>query len=179
MSAKLLEVFVHQAGKRSEVVSTEAEMTLRALLSQHGVEIDCAGDIFVFVGECDDALKAPEGVENGADTHVPADIDRTLDELDLEKHRHIHCYACPEVDTTILFSDKVLNRKFSPATTIEVATGWARMNLRLDQAAASEFVLQLSGTTDQPRPSQHLGELVKDGECTLSFELVKEMTPQG
>ena len=53
------------------------------------------------------------------------------------------------------------------------------MNLRLDPAAASEFVLQLSGTTDQPRPSQHLGELVEGGECTLSFELVKEMTPQG
>ena len=117
--------------------------------------------------------------ENGADTHVPADLDRTVDDLDLDKHRHIHCHCCPEVETTVHFSGKELNRKFSPATTIEVATRWSRMNLRLDAAAASEFVLQLSGTMEQPRPSQHLGELVQGGECTLSFELVKEMTPQG
>ena len=179
MPANELEVFVHLPGKRPQVVTTEPEVTLRALLSEHGVEIDGAGGILVFVGECDDALKAPEGVENGADAHVPADVDRTLDDLDLEKRRHIHCHRCPEVDTTVLFSDKVLNRKFSPATTIEVATRWSRMNLRLDPAAASEFVLRLSGTTDQPRPSQHLGELVQGDECSLSFELVKEMTPQG
>ena len=53
------------------------------------------------------------------------------------------------------------------------------MNLRLDAAAASEFVLRLSGTQDQLRPSRRLGELVQGGECKLSFELVKEMTPQG
>ena len=123
--------------------------------------------------------RRPEGVENGADAHVPANLDCTLDDLDLEKHRHIHCHCCPEVDTTVNFTGKELNHKFSPAATIEVATRWSIMNLRLDPEAALDFVLQLSGTTDQPRPSQHLGELVNDGECDLSFELVKEMTPQG
>ena len=179
MSANKLELFLHLPGKRPQVVHAEPAETLRALLSRLEVENDDAHDILVFVGECDEALTAPEGVENGADSHVPADLDRTLDQLDLDKHHHIHCHCCPEVDTTVNFSDKELNRKFSPAATIEVATRWSIRNLRLDPAAASDFVLQLSGTADQPRPSQHLGELVKDGKCELSFELVKEMTPQG
>ena len=179
MSASNLELFVHQSGHRPAVVNAESTETLRGLLRRLDVKPEGVDRPFVFVGECADAIKVSEGAENGADAHVPADLDLTLDELDLERHRHIHCHACADVDTTILFSGKVLNRKFSPATTIEVATQWARMNLRLDPAAASEFVLRLSGTTDQPRPSQHLGELVPGDECTLSFELVKEMTPQG
>ena len=179
MSASKLELFLHRPGHRPTVVDAESTETLRALLERLDVKPEGADHPFVFVGECDDAIKASEGAENGAGAHVSADLDLTLDDLDLEKHRHIHCHRCPEVDTTILFSGKALNRKFSPATTVEVATRWCRMNLRLDRAAASEFVLQLSGTTDQPRPSQHLGELVQGRECTLSFELVKEITPQG
>ena len=179
MSASELEIFLHLPGKRPQVVTSEPDATLCALLSGLDIGNDGERDILVFVGECDDALEAPDGGGNGADAHAPADLDRTLDDLDLEKHRHIHCHCCPEVDATVHFSRKELNRKFSPATTIEVATRWSRMNLRLDAAATSEFVLQLSGTTEQPRPSQHLGELVQGGECTLSFELVKEVTPQG
>lgn len=179
MSENKLEVFLHLSGKRPQAVTADREATLRTLLSQHGVQMHGTGDILVFVGECNDAIKAPDGDGNGADAHLPADLDRTLDELDVDKHRHIHCHFCPEIVTTVNFAGKVLNRKFSPAATVEVATQWSRMNLRLDAASASEFVLQLSGTTEQPRPGQHLGELVQDGECTLSFELVKEMTPQG
>ena len=173
MSAIELEVFLHLPGKRPKVVPAESTETVRAFLSRLDVGNDGAHDILVFVGECDHAFT------EGEDSHQPADLDLTLAELELDKHHHLHCSRCPEIDTVIHFSGKELNRKFSPATTVEVATQWARMNLRLDEAAASEFVLQLSGTQDQPRPGQHLGELVEGGECKLSFEFVKEMTPQG
>ena len=173
MSANELEVFVHLPGKRPRVVPAEPTETLRNLLSRLEVGNEGAHDILVFVGECDHALT------KGEDSHQPADLDLSLADLELDKHHHLHCSRCPEIDTFIHFSGKELNRKFSPATTVEVATRWARMNLRLDAAAASEFVLQLSGTEDKPRSSQHLGELVQGGECKLSFELVKEMTPQG
>ena len=177
MPANELEIFLHLPGKGPQVILSKPEEALGTLLSRFGIEN--YGEVFVFVGECEDALKAPESVENGADAHTPANFDRTLDELEMEKHRHIHCHNCPEINTTVHFSGKTLNRKFSSAATIEVATKWARMNLRLDQAAASEFVLRVSGTENQPRQSQHLGELVKGGECSVSFELVKELTPQG
>ena len=165
--------FFTSPGKRPTVVPAESTETLRALLSRLDVGNDDAHDILVFVGECDHALT------EGEDSHKPADLDLTLADLELDKHQHLHCSRCPEIDTLIHFSGKELNRKFSPATTVEAATRWARDNLRLDAAAASEFVLQLSDTKEQPRPSQHLGELVQGGECKLSFELVKEMTPQG
>ena len=54
-----------------------------------------------------------------------------------------------------------------------------RRKFHLDPAAAAEFVLQICGKTDQPRSDKHLGELVKPGTCSLCFEIVKEVTPQG
>jgi hypothetical protein len=57
-------------------------------------------------------------------------------------------------------------------------TGWARKALGLDDASAAEYVLRLCGTTDQPRPDKHLGELV-GSTCSLCFDFVKEVTPQG
>ena len=173
MSANKLEIFLHVPGKRPTVVAAEPTETLRALLSRVDIGKDAAHDILVFVGECDHALT------EGEDSHKPADLDLTLADLEVDKLQHVHCSRCPEIDTFIHFSGKELNRKFSPATTVEAATRWARNNLRLDGAAASEFVLQLSGAQEMPRSSQHLGELVQGGECKLSFELVKEMTPQG
>lgn len=173
MSGKELEVFVHLPGERPTVVPADPSETLRTLLSRLEVGNDGADDILVFVGECDHALT------EGEDSHQPADLDLTLADLELDKLHHLHCSHCPEIDTLIHFSGKELNRKFSPATTVEVATRWARMNLRLDGAAGSEFVLRLSDAAEQLRPSEHLGELVQGGECKLSFELVKEMTPQG
>ena len=179
MSVAEIELFLHLAGKRPSVVHGESTETLRVLLERVDEKTEGVDYPFIFVGECDDAITVSDGVENIADSHIPADLDLTLDDLGLEKHRHIHCHCCREINTIVHFTEKELSRKFSPATTVEVATRWCRMNLCLDSAAASEFVLQLSGTTEQPRPSQHLGELVKEGECLLSFELVKEMTPQG
>ncbi len=173
MSANELEVFLHLPGKRPTVVPAQPTETLRAFLSRLDVGYDAVDDILVFVGECEHALT------EGEDSHKPADLDLTLADLELDTHHHLHCSRCPEIETLVHFSGKELNRKFSPATTVDVATRWARMNLRLDGAAGSEFVLELSDTKEQPRPSQHLGELVQDGECKLSFELVKEMTPQG
>ena len=168
-----LEFFLHLPGRRPTVVSAEPTETLRTLLSRIGVGNDDAHDILVFVGECDHELTESE------DSHKPADLDLTLADLELDKLQHVHCSRCPQVDTFIHFSGKELHGKFSPGTTVEAATKWARDNLHLDGASASEFVLQLAGAQDRPRPSQHLGELVQDGKCELSFGLVKEMTPQG
>lgn len=173
MTANKLEVFLHLPGERPTVVPAEPTEILRAFLSRVDVGNDGAHDILVFVGECDHALT------EGEDSHQPADLDLTLADLGLDTHHHLHCSHCPEIDALIHFSGKELNRKFSPATTVEVATRWARMNLRLDGAAGAEFVLRLSDAEEQLRPSQHLGELVQGGECKLTLELVKEMTPQG
>jgi hypothetical protein len=43
----------------------------------------------------------------------------------------------------------------------------------------NDYVLQIAGGTEQPRPDKHLGELVSGTTCALAFDLVKEVTPQG
>jgi hypothetical protein len=61
-----------------------------------------------------------------------------------------------------------------------VVTAWARKKLPdIDVAAAAEFVLQICGTQTQPRSTDHLGELVPAATCSICFDLVKEVTPQG
>ena len=117
-------------------------------------------DILVFVGECEDALHAPADVEDGADEHDPVDANLTLERLALHRHRHVHCHRCRRVGVDVNFGGRTRRRKFSPATTVSVVTRWARKALRLDDAAAAEYVLRLCGTNDQPRPDKHLGELV-------------------
>ena len=68
--------------------------------------------------------------------------------------------------------------KFSPATTVGVVTRWARRKLRIDDAAAADYILRVCRTDEQPRSDKYLGELVS-ATCSLCFDLVKEVTPQG
>ena len=79
----------------------------------------------------------------------------------------------------IAFNGKTKRHKFSPSSTVATATQWARKKFRLDPAAAADYVLEICGKTEKPRPDKHLGELVKAGTCSLCFDLVKEITPQG
>ena len=58
-------------------------------------------------------------------------------------------------------------------------TEWARHKFKLDPASAKEYVLQICGTTTQPRSDEHLGKLVAAPVCSLCFDLVKEVSPQG
>jgi hypothetical protein len=76
------------------------------------------------------------------------------------------------------FGTQTKHRRFAPSATIGVVTRWARKKLRLDPAAAAEYVLQLCKTNERPRPDKTLGELVAT-TCGLCFDLVKEVTPQG
>jgi hypothetical protein len=77
------------------------------------------------------------------------------------------------------FSKDTKRHKFSPNTTVGVATDWARRKFHLDPAVAAEYVLQLCGATVQPRSDEHLGDLVHGDGCSLCFDLVKELTPKG
>ena len=180
MSTDKLEAFLHLPGKCPQIVKAEHEVTLRSILSEQGVEIGGASDLFIFLGECEDASAAAEDVRNDTGPLVPTDVDRTLQDLDLEQHRHVHCSRCQAIDVTVNFSNKARNRRFLPTATVGAATRWSRRSFRLDDAAASEFVLRISETMEHPRPSEHLGDLLPDDDaCSLSFELIKEMTPQG
>src|ERR1700692_3888319 len=136
MSNEEIEHFIHVQGAKPKVFTAPRSDTLRAVLIR--AEIIKEGDkLFVFVGECEEALKEPDGVEDGADEHAPVDIDLTLEILEIHRHRHVHLHRCRHVAVEVNFGGDTKRRKFSPATTIDVVTRWARRKFPLEAAAAA------------------------------------------
>lgn len=177
MSTHDLEFFLHQQGAKAKVITASDGESLLEALVRSGVPMDASAH--VFVGECTEALTEPDDVEDGADKQGPVDVSLTLKALDIGKHRHVHAHSCRHILVEVNFGGNTKRRSFSPATTVEVVTAWARKKFRLDAAAASEYVLQLCNSTEQPRSDKHLGELVESTKCFICFDLVKEVTPQG
>ena len=77
------------------------------------------------------------------------------------------------------YNNKTKRHRFSPATTIAVVTKWSLKKFELTDSAAADYVLRICGGSAQPRPNEHLGELVKAPDCRICFDIVKEVTPQG
>jgi hypothetical protein len=171
-----IEHFHHRRGVKPSVVTAGPADTLREVLIRLG---PLEEGIFVFVGECDYALKEPADVEDGADEHEPVDIDLTLAVLEIVRHRHVHVHKCRHIGVEVNFNGKTKRHKFAPNTTVGVATDWARKKFHLDPALASEYILQLCNSTVQPRSDEHLGDIVRGEACSICFDLVKEMTPKG
>lgn len=179
MEKQELEHFVHAEGTKPTVVVGVPDDKLWDVLIRTEIIREGQDNIFVFVGECDEALREPDHVEDGVDEHAPVDVSLSLVMLELHRHRHVHCHRCRHVAVEVHFGGKTKAHRFSPATTINVVTQWARRKFQLDAAAAAEYVLQLCNSTDQPRSDKHLGELVNAPKCSICFDLVKEVTPQG
>ena len=178
MANQEMEFFVHTQGKKPQVIHAALGEPLCDVLVRAGVIQQGQDDLLIFVGESEGALHEPDGVEDGADEHSPVDASLTLEKLDLHQHRHVHVHRCRHVDVDVNFNEHTEHRKCSPAATVGVVTLWAKRKLRLDAAAADDYVLQLCGSTERPRADKHLGELVQD-KCALCFDIVREITPQG
>ena len=174
-----LEIFLHSQDAKPRSIFAEPLQTLRQALVSAGAIHDGKDEVLVFVGECKEVLADPDDLENGADAQESVDITLTFEALGIKNLEHLHCTTCRQITVEIAFNELLKDMKFSPSTTVGALTQWARTTFRLDPAVADEFVLQISGTADQPRSDKHLGELVKPGTCALLFEMVKELTPQG
>ena len=175
-----VEHFLHAQGVKPKVATATLGETLREVLICAEMITASPEGFYVFIGECEEALKEPAEVEDGVDRHEPVDIDLTLEILEIHRHRHVHVHHCRHVAVEVNFGGKTKRHRFSPATTIDVVTEWARKKFpNVDAAAIAEYVLEICGTTTQPRSDEHLGELVPAPTCSICFNLVKEVTPQG
>ncbi len=174
-----MDIFVHTQSAKPKIISVSAGELLQDVLIREDILKHGDGDVFIFVGECAEAQSEPLDVEEGVDQQTPTDPSKSIDDLQLELHRHVHVHRCRRVAVGVNFLDKTKQHRFSPATTIGVVTDWARRKFQLDPATSGEYVLQVCGTSQQPRPDVHLGEMVQPSECAVCFDLVKEVTPQG
>jgi hypothetical protein len=179
MSDHELELFVHAQGAKPKAVMVTPGESLLDVLKRAGVIGEGETDLLVFVGENEQALNEPDEVEDGADQHAPVDAILTVAVLGLKRHGHVHVHRCRDVAVDVNFSGKTKRHRFSPATTIAVVATWARKKLHLDPVAGGEYVLKICNNDKQPRADQHLGELVEASTCSICFDLVKEITPQG
>jgi hypothetical protein len=174
-----IEHFIHAPGVKMRVASGAATETIREVLVREEIFLKDTDGVHVFVGECLEALVEPDDVENGADCHAPVEIDLTLAVLDIEMRRHVHVHTCRHIATGVNFGGDTKSHRFSPNTTVGVATEWARRKFRIDPTIAHEYVLQICNSLVQPRSDEHLGDLVHGDTCSLCFDLVKELTPKG
>jgi len=179
MTAETFELFIHSQGAKPKVAVAGPQEVLRDVLVRTGIMSQGQEDLLVFVGEWDEALNERDDIDDGEDSHPPVDLSLTTGALELLRHRHVHVHKCKRVAVEVHFNGLTKRHRFSPATTIAVITKWARTKFKLDPAAGAEYVLQICNTTKQPRPSDHLGELVDVSTCAICFNLVKEITPQG
>jgi hypothetical protein len=179
MVGEELELFIHSQGAKPKVVVARPHEILRDILVRTEVIKEGQDDLLVFVGEWEECLTEPDEIEDGEDRHEPIDVSMTIEVLEIHRHRHVHVHKCRRVAVEVNFTGRTKRHRFSPATTIAVVTRWARKKFKLDGAAGAEYVLQICKTTKQPRPSEHLGELVEPPACAICFDLVKEITPQG
>lgn len=172
MSGEVIEIFLHGVG-RPKVVQGRIEETLRDLLARVNAlpEQGC----FVFIGESEDAIQDPDADE---DVQAPADLTLSLEVLDLARRKHVHTSAHHRIEV-VVHQNGEHKRKFAPATTIATVTAWAKKRFHIDPKDGADWVLVLRPGKEQPRPNEHLGELLKPGSHVLEFDLVREVSPQG
>lgn len=170
-----LDIFLHGLGE-PQVRTASATDTLGSFLAR--LDALPAPGQFVFVGEGADVADA-RGDDAEEDAHEPADLALTLADLGIVRRGHVHTRVVRHVQVTVYFNGKSVHRRFSPAATIARVTAWAKRKLKLDPQGSADLVLALKPSNLQPRPDQHLGELLVPGMHTLEFDLVREITPQG
>lgn len=165
-----LEIFLHGKGQPKVVFALFTE-SLRELLQRE--DALPSEEQFVFVGEADE-----ERGQSEEDTHEPANIELTLEQIGFRQYMHVHTRTVRHVAVTVYYNGQEKKHRFSPATTVAMVTAWAKARFNIDPTNG-DLVLALKPSDVRPRPEQYLGDLLQPEEHKLEFNLVREVTPQG
>lgn len=117
--------------------------------------------------------------EVNADVGVVLTEEMLVEILRSKPHPKLHFHRHHELKVTVHFNGREINRTAPPAMTIHRLKQWADEKFEIDAAHAPEHVLQLSGTTERPAGSVHLGTLTHKHEHHVSFDLVPNERFQG
>lgn len=170
---EIIEIFIHPAGGKSLIATVEASDTIAQALVKAGINVSPDDQLFVAGSEDDNAE-----VVGDDDLDEPVPHTARIGDAGLTHHGHVHCHRCHRIEVTVQ-KDDTKARKFAPTTRVARVRRWALNAFGLSGQAASDFVLQLCDSDKRPRLNQHLSELTQVGTCSICFDLVKEITPQG
>ncbi len=113
------------------------------------------------------------------DADDPLDAHATLVEAGVKVRSRIQIHSCQRIHVTVNFNNDNKQHPFSPSATIAAVKAWAVEKFGLDQTAATEYALQICGSTDKPAPDIEVGSLAQPGQCMACFDLVPQQLVQG
>jgi hypothetical protein len=165
LTVEQLTVFYQAEGLTSiEVIEIERETSIadlrELLVKKHG----WPAEIVVFAEDLDDEL----------------DPTVLVCEFESSAGTKLHAHRCRKVDVSVSYNGVALPYTYAPSATIVRIKHHAAIDgFHLTEEAAAEHVLQVKGTTTQPKPSTHVGALVRHPDCCIIFDLVPKHRVQG
>lgn len=168
-----IEIFIQGEGFADIVVAkAEAHRTVAELLANLDRPVSTAEDLFVFIED----VGAPLDAEVVLEELLPL----VLDDETIDVSLRLHIARCRHVEVQIRFNGELVKRRFPPSATIARVHHWAaRRAFHLAPRDAAEHVLQLLGSNARPDRDVHVGTLVAERACEVSFDLVPRKRVEG
>ncbi len=113
------------------------------------------------------------------DREDPLPLDLSLAAAGVQSRGRVQIHTCPRIHVTINFQSRSEQHPFSPAATIRTIKQWADKKYDLSDVDASEYALQLCGSTDRPSDDIQVGSLAQPGQCQVCFDLVAKERVEG
>lgn len=105
MTEEKYDVFLHAEGTKPKVVQIDDSAILLEVLREAGVLAKGDKDVHVFIGEIENDDDGDDE-DDSEDKQDPVDPKKTAKELDLRRHRHVHCHRCRRVAVEASFLGK-------------------------------------------------------------------------
>lgn len=114
------------------------------------------------------------------ETEAEVDTTATIAQAGLRHRSHVHVNRCKRVKASVTFNGVTKEREFHVSTRVERVFDWAvsKRGFNLTPTDATEHTLQVTGTTIQPDPGDHIGSFVTE-HCTVLFGLVAKIRNEG
>lgn len=120
--------------------------------------------IFLFDEDSDEPLHDGHEIRGHGDGHGP---------------RILHHSRCRHVHVVVRYAGRPAERSFGPGSTLTRIKDWAEREFGIGAVDAAELSLQLSGTTDRPDETVHVGSLAKCPDCRVVFDLLPTIRVNG
>lgn len=113
------------------------------------------------------------------DSQEPLALDATLADAGIRQHSRVHVHTCRQVEVTVQFQNQNPSHHFSPSTPLRAVKHWATAQFGITGADATDYALQMCGSTVRPSEDTHIGSLVTGTGCSICFDLVQRQVVQG
>lgn len=154
-----IEIFLHQHGKETELITLDPTNTVADLIKNFGDE---------------EATILLEG------TDKPLDPKATLVEAGVGDRTHIHIASCVTIAVKVRFNGEVNETAAAPSTTARTILAWATgdKGFALPANERPKYILRLIEKKMDLPPDEHIGS-VADETCSLLLDLVPDENFQG